>query len=373
MRFPPPRLTALVFAAALCSAAPADRLRIEIHANGFERFDKPAEVRIEPGLTAAGAVPVQVTEVNARGKRLQGEVVWQYGPEPDRTLVILLKGRMAADETRRFDVRFKEKRRAKRTGPAPMPVEEVDYQEQPSLRIKTPAATYLFHKEGAGFASILDREGNDWIGYRPGHRSAGEFRGIPNLGDFAHPGYTGEKGAKSRVLEQGPLKVSVLSERHDGKYATRWDFFPNYARLTVLRHEKPYWFLYEGTPGGKLDEENDYYVFSNGERRPMSEHWKGDLPKPEWVYFADGATRRALFTVNHQNDPALDQFWPMEGNMTVFGYGRQYRCCGRYLDSSPAQFTIGLIEAPDHATAAAAIESAWRELKITVGKPGSRR
>ena len=62
-----PRAILAVFAALLCPAAPADRLRIEVNAGGFERFDKPAEVQLEAGAVASGAVPVKVTEVDARG------------------------------------------------------------------------------------------------------------------------------------------------------------------------------------------------------------------------------------------------------------------------------------------------------------------
>ncbi|HEV3259023.1 MAG TPA: tyrosine-type recombinase/integrase [Gemmataceae bacterium] len=40
-----------------------------------------------------------------------------------------------------------------------------------------PTATYLYGKKGAGFASILDKQGHDWVSYRPGDKARGEFRG----------------------------------------------------------------------------------------------------------------------------------------------------------------------------------------------------
>ncbi|MBI5772118.1 MAG: hypothetical protein HZA89_00055, partial [Verrucomicrobia bacterium] len=46
------------------------------------------------------------------------------------------------------------------------------------FKVETPSATYLYGKRGAGFASILDRDGHDWISYRHGGRSAGEYRGL---------------------------------------------------------------------------------------------------------------------------------------------------------------------------------------------------
>jgi hypothetical protein len=88
----------------------------------------------------------------------------------------------------------------------------VVYEGQESYRITTRSATYVYHQEGGGLASLKDRDGVEWIGYRPGGGSAGEFRGIPNFGAFGHPGYTGEKGSKSRVAERTAEKVTVWTE-----------------------------------------------------------------------------------------------------------------------------------------------------------------
>jgi hypothetical protein len=202
---------------------------------------------------------------------------------------------------------------------------------------------------------------------RPGGRSAGEFRGIPNLGKFAHPGYTEGTGSDSRIESAGPLRVRIVSERHDRKYAAAWDIFPTYARLTVLKHGEPYWFLYEGTPAGKLDLRTNFQVTSSGLRRPITETWSGDLPGPEWVYFGDANSPRVLYVVNHAEDDAPDQFWQMDGNMTVFGFGREYRCCGQYLNWSPAQFTIGFAESTAFDSVSRTIDSAYRDLRVRVG------
>jgi hypothetical protein len=227
--------------------------------------------------------------------------------------------------------------------PSAMKVEDADCAGQPSFRITTPAGIYCYQKEGAGFASLLDPEGNEWIGYKPGGRAAGEFRGIPNLGnDFGHPGYTAARGARSTLLSADASKISILSERLDGKWAARWDIFPTHARMTILRTEKPYWFLYEGTPAGRLDLEKGYYVTSDGSHRSLAEPWSGNLPAPEWIYFATSDSRYALFLANHTGSDAPDQYWPMDGNMTVFGFGREYRCCRQFL-TGERQFTIGLI------------------------------
>jgi hypothetical protein len=30
----------------------------------------------------------------------------------------------------------------------------------------------------------------------------------------------------------------------------------------------------------------------------------------------------------------------MDGEMTVFGFGREHRCCGKYLTETPATFVV---------------------------------
>jgi hypothetical protein len=236
------------------------------------------------------------------------------------------------------------------------------------VRIKTAAATYCYQKEGAAFASIIDPEGNEWIGYAPGGRASGEYRGIPNLHkQFGHPGYSGASGAETTVVADGPVKVSLLSEKKDGSWAMRWDIFPTHARMTLLRAAEPYWFLYEGTPGGKLDEKNGFVITSDGRKRTLFERWSGDLAGPEWLYFGSSDSKRVLFAVNHSDDAHTDQYWPMDGAMTVFGFGRQYRCCGQYLTAAPAQFTVGLAPNGSYDEVARRIESAWRGVSVTVG------
>ena len=60
------------------------------------------------------------------------------------------------------------------------------------FKVETPTATYLYGKRGAGFASILDKDGRDWVSYRPGGEARGEYRGLPKCGQptkFFHCGY----------------------------------------------------------------------------------------------------------------------------------------------------------------------------------------
>jgi hypothetical protein len=215
-----------------------------------------------------------------------------------------------------------------------------NYEGQPSFRIRTPSATYIYQKDGGGFASIRDHSGAEWVGYHPGGRSAGEFRGIPNLGDdFGHPGHP---GAVSRLAISEPGHARIVSERDDGTWACEWDFYPARATMTLLKASKPYWFLYEGTPAGRLDLAGGYYVLSDGARRSLATKWSD--AGANWVYFGDPGSRYVLFVAGARSASVPWQYWPMDGNMTVFGFGRELTCCGKYFDAAPARFTIGITE-----------------------------
>lgn len=353
------RIPALLPLLALsCLAAPAPpagtRLSIEVSAAGVERRDLPVVVEVG----AREGPGASVAEVNRRGEVIDAAVPCQLDPG---SLVFVLKGTTAADSTRLYRVTFGA---PAVVAPLVSVADDVPFRGQASFRISTPSATYHYHKSGAGFAAMEDRQGNDWLGYQPAGGSAGHYRGIPNAvhpeGHF-HPGGT---GCASTLVSRGPLRVRISSESKDGKWACAWDVFPGHATLTVLRKDHPYWFLYEGTPGGKLDPETDYVVRSNGERTPAGTRWTGDLPAPEWLYFGDGALQRVLFLSHHEDDGAVDSYWPMEGNMTVFGFGRDG--LRKHLDAVPQRFTIGFSEEPGHAEVSKAVLSATRELKIKV-------
>ena len=162
-------------------------------------------------------------------------------------------------------------------------------------------ATYVYGKKGAGFASIVDRDGNDWISYRPGGRGAGEFRGLPKFGQpeklfhcgYGFGSYAGPKGFTSRITRRGPLRVRVESETEDRLSSCSWDFFPFFATVTLRKIKLPtYWFLYEGTPGGKLDPDGDFVVRPGNRRTLASEPWSDNVP---WVYVGAKEVDRAFF------------------------------------------------------------------------------
>jgi len=253
--------------------------------------------------------------------------------------------------------------------------DDVDHEDQKSVKIVTPTTTYYYHKAGAGFASLEDRDGNDWIGYHPGGRAAGEFRGIPNLvhpEGFFHPGGT---QCRTSIVEAGPDRAILESQSKNGKWAVRWEILPNLAHLTVLKAPKEYWFLYEGTPGGELDEANDTCALSDGRTLSGSERWDTRLAHPRWVYFRDGATGRIIYFIHHEDDGTADSYWPMnespsrtEGQgMTVFGFGRIRLVSS--LRKTPGRFTVGLAEPRDDEHATRMIHAAIEALEMGPGGP----
>jgi len=322
-------------------------------------------------------------EENASDKIIDGAIRFQFDRDSDfdhRTkakgkLTFLADGKTQAHSTRVFHLYFG-RTGTDRSAPSFEPLvrvtEAVEYRGQESFKIEAQNATYYYHKQGAGFASVIDQDGNDWLGYRPGGGPAGQYRGIPNMGHpegYCHPGNT---VSSSKLISQGPVKVSIFSESEDGKMQCVWDIFPAYARLTVLKMRKPYWFLYEGTPGGKLDEDSDYCIrpgTPNGTKTLAKVRWDGDISVPgqsgEWVCFGDGA--RAIYLIHHEDDEAIDSYWPMQGQMTVFGFGR--KGLNKFMELVPAHFTIGLCEGSTFADFTERINAAYNPMTIAVGNP----
>ena len=233
-----------------------------------------------------------------------------------------------------------------------------DFRGQPAFRVETgsrpgpPELTYIYHRLGAGFASLIDRDGHDWIRWNNQAGPEGEFRGIPNLGlgRCCHPGYgqNDQLVMQSEVARVRPQEVVIRSS--GAGFELTWTITPESAILAVLHAEKSYWFLYEGTPGGNIDAQDRLWVSGAAEplRVSSSKHTL-DLPGPEWVAFADGPTPRALVLVHHENDEHMDTYFRMgegSGGMTVWGFGRER---GDPLMTGVNHLTLGLRETRDPA------------------------
>lgn len=238
------------------------------------------------------------------------------------------------------------------------------------FKIETPTATYLYGKLGAGFASIIDRAGRDWISYAHGNLSAGEYRGLPKCGQptkYFHCGYgfgqyKTENVFTSEVTLREPAHVRIRSVTKNGDAAGTWDFFPTHATFTIEQIPGGrYWFIYEGTPGGAVDVA-DTVIRPRGQRTPITRPWEEAV---EWAAFAAGESPHALLLVDHQNDGASASHvtWPYTPTpkeptplMTVFGFGRPAWDDPRQhtppLSRLPAKFTIALTAATDDASLA---------------------
>jgi hypothetical protein len=336
----------------------ATRMEVRVSANGVERIDKP--------VTITGEFPesLRIFEIDEGWEVLDDAVPFQVDFESN--LTFLMKGTTESDANRYYRIYFGEG-----TEPEYEPLvtasEGVMHQGQESISVSTTGGVYHYHQKGGGFASLIDEEGKDWITYRPGNGSAGEFRGIPNI---IHPEgglHPGAETCETRLLADGPVMARIHSSCHDGAWEAEWDIYPSYAKLTVEKAAHPYWFLYEGTPGGELDVDGDYWAQADGERRPVSERWEGRIEKPRWVYFGDASLDRVLFLVHHEDDGTFDQFYQMEGNMTVFGFGRKLPCCEKSLERTPAEFTIGFAETAEHEAVTTAVNSAYQNLIVAKG------
>ncbi len=367
---------------------------ITVNAAGVERLDKPVEVNLNftkllqscDNTENFNEQSLRIVEINDDKEIIDGSVPFQFDKTPDfdtgmnakGMLTFLAGGKTPIHSTRIYHVYFDSTDAGHSTScfdPLVTVTDSIEFREQESFKIETQNATYYYHKQGAGFASIIDKDGNDWLSYRPGGGPAGEYRGIPNMGHpegYCHPGKT---VSNSKIISRGPIKVSIFSESNDKKMRCIWDIFPTYARLTILKMRKPYWFLYEGTPGGKLDVDSDYCIRpgqTKGIRTSAKVKWDGDLSDPgtpgEWVCFGDG--NRAIYLVHHEDDEAIDSYWPMQGEMTVFGFGR--KDLKKFMKDVPAHFTVGFCEGSGYSEFTKTIRSTYIPLIVTVGSPRKR-
>lgn len=368
---------------------------IIINANGYARTDKPVEVQLNFSglLDDAGIVSsfsensLQVMEVNTAGEVINSRVPFQFDKaaefEADKnalgTLVFLMAGPTAPNQSRYFRLYFDDKAHPENPVVSLLNIQDAgEYEGAAAYKVNTPVAQYFYHINCGGFASIIDREGNDWVSYHsnkePESGFMGRYRGIPNIAppNF-HPGSL-EPVKSSKIIAEGPLKISILTETEDKQWRTRWDYYPDYATMTLLQKgPEPYWMLYEGTPGGEFNLK-DYWVRSDGTRELMEPYlresqWTGHLPSPKWVYFGDQQSDRVLFYVHHEDYPYEDVLWQSgEGGMTVFGFGRgPTQENWQQLANAPAHLTLGFAEVNDFASVSERINSAYKSLEISVG------
>jgi len=247
------------------------------------------------------------------------------------------------------------------------------------FKIETDNATYYYDKAGGGFTSLLDADGTDWISWQSGGGSAGEYRGIPNTGEL-HPGYTGGTSTTSNALDTWLSTVTINTTRNG--YGARWEFFPTYAKMTLhtVAGGTTYWMLYEGTPGGAVDGSDRLYLSNGDDYSANDDHpWLGtylDIANTsgaatgsEWVFFAASEKNRSLFLA-HDDDGLEDDYWQMEDNMTVFGFGRRNYGVQSFMTMENAVLVIGFVDSKSYDTVKAAIDAAWDVAPAPPDPPG---
>ncbi|MCY4526712.1 MAG: hypothetical protein OXB89_08895 [Anaerolineaceae bacterium] len=343
------------------------RIQVDLVAGDHDHFERAVPLK----LPKAVAQP-RLVEVNAAGQLLDKQICLQPGGSE---LLFHLKGNTRAGRTRHFQLYF-DSSQTDAGDPDPMPgplslSDGFDHEGFASVQITTPGASWIYHLEGGGFAGLVDKAGADWISFHPRGGSDGNFRGIPNLvhpESYFHPGRT---GCNSEIVTNGPLRAVIRSRSNDDAWRCEWTLEPDCARLSVLKALRPYWLLYEGTPGGCLDEQGDYVLLADGRRFAASERWEMErLPEPGWIAFGASDNPNALWLLRHVGDGDADSYWPMEGNMTVFGYGRSG--LNKSLARVPAQFSVGLAECDDHVSLANIIHASANPPEVRIGRIESR-
>jgi hypothetical protein len=348
------------------------RVGVEVDAAGESRTDALVSVPVDFSAAFADLgvkhsldqASIRVIERGQAGGIVDVAVPFQFdtgeGFNPKTSaagnLWIELTGLTGPAETRRYDVYFDvlgSELPSVLFAPRVTVSEGVLRNGLTTLEVDTAIGTYYYDVDGGGFSSIIDNDGNDWISWNSAAGSAGAFRGIPNLvypgGDF-HPG---NGGSTTTLISSGPLVATFRSTTVDGAWTAEWSVAPEFARMTLLEADSDYWFLYEGTPGGVLEPGIDIVTRSNGTTTSAATSWSMDLSGDEWVAFGDPGVGRSLYVANHQDDTARDSYRAMNGEMTVFGFGRD-NLTSR-LDHVPGRYTVGLVDAIAYSAVSPAI------------------
>lgn len=363
------------------------RTKITVGANNNARKDKPVETAINftqilSSLGKTGTFDpnsIRVIEVDSNGAVLDNNVTFQFDRDSDYNannkakgnLVFSLKGNTAATASRYYHVYF-DLNGENFTLPAfteqVRTTDNVDHKGYSSIRLETTNGEYFYHKPGGGFATLIDSDDKDWIGWNSANAAAGDFRGIPNMvhpndGGFFHPG---RNIVTTTLISKGPLKATFESTSNGGDWKTLWEVYPNYAQMSVTKAPSTkYWFLYEGTPGGTLEVNLDRMTRSDESSILASGTWTTDIPNEEWVYASDGTQTRSLYLIHHQDDEEVDGYVDQSDAMTVFGFGRSGNT--RNLTGLDHKFTFGLVNSKTFNQVKETVYNDYKDLSVSIG------
>ena len=239
--------------------------------------------------------------------------------------------------------------------------DETAGEDMPCYIVSTASAIFYLEKNGGGLSSMLDADGVDWLGFHDEEGSGwkGEYRGFPNSihrqdGSYFHALNAGTEPSSSIVEIESSDHVRIVFTSGNGKWEGRWDFYPDRCDFTMTRVSPgyKYWVLYEGVPGGTMDETDFWYSSADANSHLIDEKYLGDLPGPEWIAFGDKDFSRMIYLLHHENDDHPDDYFNRP-YMTVFGFGRSEK--GKFLDT-PQTFSIGFVESVEYAEVAEVIQ-----------------
>jgi hypothetical protein len=261
-------------------------------------------------------------------------------------------------------------------------ITEGDHDGRPQFTITTPTATWYLDRAAGGFSRLLDRDGRDWISFHkeplskfPDSAGAG-YRGIPNLvfgqgNPDAGAGHPGFDRCESALAASNAIRTVSKS----GQWAWTWTFAADTARMRMERAptNATWWFLYEGTVGGRWSPATHYWGTDlGGPRRDTPDIKHQRFEKWRWAYFGDDASPRVLFIAQQQPDALPDTLWYLgaadggaitaTNGMIVFGLGRGPNTTAHFRGAGQ-EFVVGLLEdtakdAAAHQRIAVAIQTA---------------
>ena len=244
------------------------------------------------------------------------------------------------------------------TGGKQLDPEKVEYEGKSHFEIKSGKITYYYDIEGGGFSRIIDQYGNDWISFKrePWNKypqsAASAFRGLPNLvykGDNNGAGHPGHDQCKSWIEGN-----KIITETKNGKWKWSWSFFDNYAVMDIVKTDpnRKYWFLYEGTPGGKFAPETYYYGTNlEGPKNNQLNYYEHEVEEGifRWIYSGTSFTDNVFYILQMQEDKHADVIAYLGANsekglnskdgMNIYAFGRDKHTHPKL--STPQKFVIG--------------------------------
>lgn len=221
-------------------------------------------------------------------------------------------------------------------------ITEVEHQNLPHFKVETTNATYLINKESGGAASIIDRDGIDWIKHSKTYEGKttngadSEWRGLPNLVHRDPGNGVGHPVGKGLCTTVKKSANQLYVTSNSGLWEFSWTFENDHAVLSVEKTDpsRNYWFLFEGPVAGKFSPSTHYwgndvdgisFEQPNIRNSPYNGKW-------QWAYFGDKSADRSFYVSMAENDTLTD-FFAYMGNsnkeglesadgMNVFGFGR---------------------------------------------------